>query len=93
MAEPHAGPSQDYFSTSQRYHINSCDVVHEVVCVCLSAIDLNSDTTTDFRTKSDYSLYTYRMIVRLRKAAFLLYQSHPFTLVVSRLEVSSVQCV
>ena len=52
-------------------------------------IDLSSNNMSSVPlAKSDYSLYTYRLMTRLRKASFLLYQSHPFSLVVSRLEVS-----
>ena len=51
-------------------------------------IDLSGHSTQlSVPLKPTNSLYTFRVMTRLRKAAFLLYQSQPFSLVASRLEV------
>ncbi len=46
------------------------------------------DTKADKQLQSkNSSFYDYRFVNKLRQAAFLLYQSQPFSLVIKRLEV------
>lgn len=62
----------------------------------MAALELNGDGTdsstsgnavSTYGTKRNFSVYTHRLVTRLRRASFLLYQSCPFSLVISRLEV------
>lgn len=40
-----------------------------------------------FGVRHDLSLHSHRLMTRFRKSSFLLYQSHPFCVVISKLEV------
>ena len=53
-----------------------------------TGIDFTGNSTSSLAIVKSDSLYTYRFMTKLRKASFLLYQSHPFSLVASGLEVS-----
>lgn len=57
------------------------------MCTGIAAMDLCGDSAmATVGAIRDVSFNTHRMMRRLRKASFLLYQSEPFSLVVKHLE-------
>ncbi len=57
------------------------------IITALACLDLNRNDSVN--TEHKFSLYSRRLMIRLKTASCLLYKSHPFSMVVAKLEVSS----